>query len=122
MSPIPRAQFELTIAVANLPAEITHLYEEMQAKEQQIQACNNIIEARDGSLQKFVKLNGSLVKNPKEEPYNKLILQNYEKAQTLQDEKVHLAEKAAQLVSLSGERQPRGDADIGKAGSACQTP
>ncbi|KAH7034295.1 inhibitor of growth proteins N-terminal histone-binding-domain-containing protein [Macrophomina phaseolina] len=84
--------------VANLPAEITHLYEEMQAKEQQIQACNNIIESRDGSLQKFVKLNGSLVKNPKEEPYNKLILQNYDKAQTLQDEKVHLAEKAAQLL------------------------
>lgn len=90
----------LNSTVANLPAEITHLYEEMQAKEQQIQACNNIIETRDSSLQKFVKLNGSLVKNPKEEPYNKLILQNYEKAQTLQDEKVHLAEKAAQLVRI----------------------
>lgn len=73
----------------------------MQAKEQQIQSCNNVIDARDSSLQKFVKLNGSLVKNPKEEPYNKLIQQNYDKAQTLQDEKVHLAEKAFQLVCLS---------------------
>ncbi|KAF2138305.1 uncharacterized protein K452DRAFT_277387 [Aplosporella prunicola CBS 121167] len=84
--------------VANLPLEITHLYEEMQAKEQLIQHCHNIIDARDSSLQKFVKLNGSLVKNPKEEPYSKQILQQYDKAQILQEEKCRLAEKAAHLL------------------------
>ncbi|KAF2196311.1 hypothetical protein GQ43DRAFT_476444 [Delitschia confertaspora ATCC 74209] len=84
--------------VANLPAEITHLYEEMQAKEQQIQDCRAIIQARDSSLQKFIKLNGPIVQNPKEEPYSKIILQNYERAQVLQEEKIGLSEKAAALL------------------------
>ncbi|KAF2801695.1 uncharacterized protein BDZ99DRAFT_528166 [Mytilinidion resinicola] len=83
--------------VANLPAEISHLYEEMQAKEQQIQDCKNVIAGRDNSLQKFIKLNGSLVVNPKEEPYKKVIRENYDKAIVLQNEKVALAERAQAL-------------------------
>lgn len=85
--------------VANLPAEITHLYEEMQAKDAQIQECRSIINARDSSIQKFIKLNSSMVKNPKEDGYAKVILQNYERAQLLQEEKIALSEKAAALVS-----------------------
>lgn len=84
--------------VANLPAEITHLYEEVQAKDQQIHECRSLIAARDNSLQKFVKLNGSLVENPKEAAYSKLILQQYERAQILQEEKIGLVEKAATLM------------------------
>jgi hypothetical protein len=59
-----------------------------------------LIAARDNSLQKFIKLNGSLVQNPKEEPYAKLIQQNYERAQILQEEKIGLVEKAAALVCI----------------------
>lgn len=70
----------------------------MQAKDQQISELKIAINQRDSSLQKFIKLNGSLVQNPKEEPYSKVILQNYERAQILQEEKVGLAEKAAALV------------------------
>ncbi|KAF2013886.1 hypothetical protein BU24DRAFT_249244 [Aaosphaeria arxii CBS 175.79] len=84
--------------VANLPAEITHLYEEVQAKDQQIQECRAIIAGRDNSLQKFIKLNGALVENPKEALYTKTVLQNYEKAQILQEEKIGLVEKAAALM------------------------
>ncbi|KAF2677345.1 hypothetical protein K458DRAFT_319893 [Lentithecium fluviatile CBS 122367] len=84
--------------VANLPAEITHLYEEVQAKDALIQEARNMINSRDSSLQKFIKLNGPLVQNPKEEPYSKIILQNYEKAQILQEEKIGLVEKAAALM------------------------
>ncbi|KAF2465366.1 uncharacterized protein BDR25DRAFT_318607 [Lindgomyces ingoldianus] len=84
--------------VANLPAEITHLYEEVQAKDQQINECRSIINARDSSLQKFIKLNGSLVQNPKEEPYAKIIQQNFDKAQVLQEEKIALVEKACSLM------------------------
>lgn len=87
--------------MANLPAEITHLYEEMQAKDQQISELRAAIQQRDNSLQKFIKLNGSLVQNPKEEPYSKVILQNYERAQVLQEEKIGLSEKAAALVSTT---------------------
>jgi len=86
--------------VANLPAEITHLYEEVQAKDNQIQELRAGIQQRDGSLQKFIKLNGSLVENPKEVAYSKAILANYEKAQLLQEEKIGLVEKAAALVCL----------------------
>jgi len=86
--------------VANLPAEITHLYEEVQAKDNQIQELRAGIQQRDGSLQKFIKLNGSLVENPKEVAYSKTILANYEKAQLLQEEKIGLVEKAAALVCV----------------------
>lgn len=72
----------------------------MQAKDQQIQELRAAIQQRDGSLQKFIKLNGSLVQNPKEEPYSKIITQNFERAQVLQEEKVTLADKAAILVGL----------------------
>ena len=86
--------------MANLPAEITHLYEEVQAKDNQIQELRAGIQQRDGSLQKFIKLNGSLVENPKEVAYSKTILANYEKAQLLQEEKIGLVEKAAALVCV----------------------
>lgn len=87
--------------MANLPAEITHLYEEVQAKDQQIQDLRLAIQQRDNSLQKFIKLNGSLVQNPKEDPYSKVISQNYERAQILQEEKIVLVDKAAALVRIS---------------------
>lgn len=70
----------------------------MQAKDTQIQELRAAIQQRDNSLQKFIKLNGSLVVNPKEEPYNKVVIQNYERAQILQEEKIGLVEKAAALV------------------------
>ena len=76
-----------------------HLMEEIQAKDQVIHECRSIINTHDKTLQKFIKLNGSLVKNPKEEPYSKIILQNYKKAKAIQQDKIALAEKAAKLVS-----------------------
>lgn len=84
--------------VANLPAEINHLMEEIQAKDKTIQECRTTINSRDGSLQKFIKLNGSLAPNTKEESYGKTIIQNYDKSQLLQDEKIHLSEKACVLL------------------------
>ena len=75
-----------------------HLMEEIQAKDHIINECQSIINTHDRSLQKFIKLNGSNVKNPKEEPYGRIILQNYKKAKAVQAEKVSLAEKAAILV------------------------
>jgi inhibitor of growth protein 3 len=84
--------------VANLPAEINHLMEEIQAKDKIIQDCRTTINSRDTSLQKFLKLNGSLAPNPKEEQYAKTILQNLDKSQQLQDEKIQLSEKACVLL------------------------
>ncbi|KAL2808925.1 inhibitor of growth proteins N-terminal histone-binding-domain-containing protein [Aspergillus granulosus] len=84
--------------VANLPAEINHLMEEIQAKDKIIQECRSIINAKDASIQKFIKLNGSLTPNPKEEQYSKSILQNLDRSQQLQDEKIQLSEKACILL------------------------
>ncbi|KAL1976472.1 hypothetical protein VTN31DRAFT_2754 [Thermomyces dupontii] len=84
--------------VANLPAEITHLMEEIQAKDKIIQEHRTTINSRDSSLQKFIKLNGSLTPNPKEEQYSKAILQGLDKCRELQDEKIQLSEKACVLL------------------------
>lgn len=72
--------------------------EEIQAKDKIIQECRTTINSRDNSIQKFIKLNGSLAPNPKEEQYSKTILQNLDKCQSLQDEKIHLSEKACVLL------------------------
>ena len=81
-----------------MPAEVAHLYEEAQAKQDGINECCSIIASRDGNLQKFIKQNGSLTINPKEEQYSKTILENYDRAQLLQEEKVALVQKASVLV------------------------
>lgn len=91
----------LTKVVANLPAEVAHLFEEAQAKQEMINGCCNTIASRDGQLQKFIKQNGSLVTNPKEESYSKTVIENFEKAQALQDERVQLVQKASALVCLA---------------------
>ncbi|KAK5002089.1 hypothetical protein LTR28_011847, partial [Elasticomyces elasticus] len=80
--------------VANLPAEIAHLLEEIQAKDQQIHQCRDTIAQRDNALQKWVRANGANVRNPKEEAFSKTILANMDRAEILQAEKVALSEKA----------------------------
>lgn len=84
--------------VANLPLEINHLMEEIQAKDKVMQDCRTTINSRDGSIQKFIKLNGSLAPNPKEEQYSKSVLQSLDKCSQLQDEKIQLSEKACVLL------------------------
>lgn len=84
--------------VANLPAEVNHLMEEIQAKDKVIQECRGVINSKDGSLQKFVKMNGSLTPHPKESSYGEAILQNLDKCQVLQDDKIQLSEKACILL------------------------
>ena len=96
--------------VANLPAEIAHLLEEIQAKDRVVQECRNVIATRDGSIQKFLKLNGAGQPNPKEEGYCKMVMANFDKARIVQEEKVGLSEKAALLVtSSSSARAPPQD-------------
>jgi inhibitor of growth protein 3 len=72
--------------------------EEIQAKDKIIQECRSVINSRDASLQKFIRLNGSHAVNPKEDIYGKTILQNMDRSQVLQDEKVVLSEKACALL------------------------
>lgn len=84
--------------VANLPAEIAHLLEEIQAKDQVIQECRTVISNRDSGLQRHIKQMGVHIKHAKEDQMEKLVLSNYDKAQALQDDKVALIQKATFLV------------------------
>src|SRR5438046_948391 len=72
--------------------------EEIQAKDKVIQECRSTINSRDTSMQKFIKVNGSRTPYPKEESYSKVILQNMDRSQALQDEKILLSEKACVLL------------------------
>ena len=86
--------------MANLPAEIAHLLEEIQAKDRIVEECRNTINARDGSIQKYHKANGASSSYPKEEAYVTSIISNYEKAETVQQDKIALAERSTHLVSF----------------------
>jgi inhibitor of growth protein 3 len=109
----PAAVLELFIHdVANLPAEIQHYFEEAQAKQEEINECQTIINHRDGQLQKFIKHNGSLVVNPKEEQYGKTIIEKFDRMRSLQDEKVMLVEKASALLDRYVKRLDRKIADL----------
>ncbi|KAH9828037.1 chromatin modification-related protein YNG2-like [Teratosphaeria destructans] len=85
---------QFTHDVANTPAEITHLMEEIQAKDMQIAAFRDEINKRDMALQKWVRQNGGNVLNPKEEAFSKTINDCYDKCEILQAEKEGLATKA----------------------------
>ncbi len=83
---------------ANLPAEICHMMEEIQAKDREMQKYQSAISAKDGGLQKHLKLNGSLSAHPKEKEYSETILKNYDLCQDMQNQKIALSDKACVLL------------------------
>lgn len=89
---------EWTNRVANLPAEIAFMQEELAEKDRQMQECISVITKNDASIQKWIRINGSHVVNPREDDLSKGILENYDKAQNLQEEKVVLAQKTQQVI------------------------
>ena len=90
---------KLIQTVANLPAEVVHLLEEIEAKDKIAHEARTIISSRDKSIQNFGKQNGFSQENPKEESYSKQVLSSFDKVQALQEEKVSLSDKARILVS-----------------------
>lgn len=88
---------------ANLPAEICHMMEEIQAKDKELQKLTSTINQKDTNIQKHLKTNGVLAPHPKETEYAELVKRNYEQSFLLQSQKVSLSEKACNLL----ERQVR---------------
>ena len=84
--------------MANTPAEITHLLEEIQAKDLQISAFKDEIQRRDALLQKWTRLNGGHVPHPKEDAFSKTISDCYDKCEILQAEKCGLSDKAVVIL------------------------
>jgi inhibitor of growth protein 3 len=83
---------------ANLPAEISHMMEEIQAKDRELQKHQSAISTKDGSLQKHLKLNGSMSAHPKEKEYSEQIIRNYDLCEDIQKQKIALSEKACSLL------------------------
>ncbi|KAA8911656.1 inhibitor of growth proteins N-terminal histone-binding-domain-containing protein [Sphaerosporella brunnea] len=90
--------------VANLPAEIHHLYDEMIAKDRILSEHRSIYLTRDASLQKHIRLHGSHAENPKESAYTEQIRKNQRRVLELQDEKLQLAQKALDLIDKHSRR------------------
>ncbi|KIW43930.1 uncharacterized protein PV06_04977 [Exophiala oligosperma] len=88
---------------ANLPAEINHMLEEIQAKDKDLQKYLSVINQKDVNIQKHLKVNGVLAPHPKENEYADLVKKNYESSAHLQDQKIHLADRACNIL----ERQLR---------------
>jgi inhibitor of growth protein 3 len=83
---------------ANLPAEICHMMEEIQAKDREMQKYQSAINTKDSNLQKHLKLNGSHNSHPKEKEYSETILKNYDLCQEIQNQKIGLSDKACVLL------------------------
>ena len=90
--------------MANLPAEIAFLLEEVQAKDVQIMQCRDAIIQRDNAIQKHVRTVGSHVKHPKEDLLTKAITGNYDRIEILQAEKVGLVQKAMVVLDRQVKR------------------
>ncbi|KAH8151864.1 uncharacterized protein LAJ45_03857 [Morchella importuna] len=89
--------------VANLPAEIAHIYEEIQAKDRVLKEHRDSALARDNSLQKFIKNHGSHTENPRR-PYEKLVLAK--KAVDLMDKHVNRLDAKIQDLMRDGLMPP----------------
>lgn len=83
---------------ANLPAEINHMMEEIQAKDKDLQKLLSVINQKDTNIQKHLKVNGVLAPHPKENEYSELVKKNFDSCADLQDQKVALSEKACNLL------------------------
>ena len=108
--------------VANLPAEIQHLLEEVQAKDEAIEVHRRNIHVRDKELQAFVKKNGGAAKHQKEDQYLEEVKENYNRAQALQDDKCTLANKAAVLLDRHVKRLDLKIKDLQVEGSMADDP
>ncbi|KAL3424862.1 PHD-finger domain-containing protein [Phlyctema vagabunda] len=82
---------EFTNRVANLPAEIAFMQEEIREKDRLMEKCRLVINKADGRIQAWIRENGSHTPNPQEEKYHKAIIENFDRAEILQAEKIALA-------------------------------
>jgi inhibitor of growth protein 3 len=89
---------EFSNRASNLPAEIAFMQEEIEQKDRQMAECLAIINKNESAIQKWIRLNGSHVPNPKEDQLSRIVLENYDKAQVLQEEKLALAQRTQQIM------------------------
>ena len=85
----------------NLPSELTHIFDELRQQDIRFTDLRRRITSRDTSLGKYIKQNGSLAPNPKEEGYYSKIRADFKTALGISYEKEEQAKKALELVRTS---------------------
>ncbi|RDA83975.1 hypothetical protein CP532_0424 [Ophiocordyceps camponoti-leonardi (nom. inval.)] len=87
-----------TNRVQNLPEEIRFMQVEIADKDRSYNECIRSIEDRDDKIQKWIKSNGSLEPNPKEDMLRTQIRDLYARADELSREKIALAQRMQVIV------------------------
>jgi len=90
---------DFTQNIGNVPAELCHILEELEEKEKDIQKLLQKIEKENHRVQRFIKMNGSMMVDPQAEPNGKEIRRLYDDVERLQNEKCSLADRSTRLVS-----------------------
>ncbi|PVH23514.1 hypothetical protein CXQ85_003804 [Candidozyma haemuli] len=85
--------------LSNLPLEVKHLFDEIKAKDQQLAEARRRYQSKDSQLHKFIRANGTLTKHPKEVQLNQKVEEEMKQMQSIQKEKILLANTALFLVS-----------------------
>lgn len=83
----------------NLPLEVKHLFDEIKTKDLQLAEARRRYQSKDSQLHKFIRTNGTLAKHPKEVQLNQKIEEELKQMQSIQKEKILLANTALFLVS-----------------------
>jgi len=90
---------DFTQIIGNVPAEICHILEELEEKEKDIQKLLQKVEKENHRVQRFIKMNGSMMVDPQAEPNGKEVRRLYDDVERLQNEKCSLADRSTRLVS-----------------------
>ncbi|CUM63744.1 uncharacterized protein PRCAT00001328001 [Priceomyces carsonii] len=85
--------------LSNLPLEVKHLLEELRNKDFQLAETRKRYQSKDNQIHKFIKANGTLAKNPKEQLIYVKIEEGMAAVKKIQQEKILLANTALFLVS-----------------------
>ncbi|KAG9240745.1 hypothetical protein BJ878DRAFT_429628 [Calycina marina] len=104
--PLPVEQFDAAGVIeeytsnqaANLANEIAFHNDEILAKDNELLKVELAIKAKDGSIQRWIRNNGSHASNPKETQYRKQIDGLYDQAEAIQSQKLALATKCKDIV------------------------
>lgn len=89
---------QYTSSLSNLPLELTFLLVELQEKDLLFYDHRKKLQQYDAQIHKFIKQQGSLAANPKEQQLYPKINTHFEECQKIQAEKCVLANSAALLV------------------------
>lgn len=83
----------------NLPAEVRYLLKQISLKDAKYYETQKKIVQHESQIQKFIKENGSLTTNSKEDQLNAKIKKLYKECEIIQDDKVTLANTVLYIVS-----------------------